>query len=158
MAHEINSFTPELSISLSRGGLVRINVKNIDNYWKDNAYDTYLAPRLLLSYGANYKNKQIFEMKTLEIQAGRIPSNYPMHFKIPLFLCAYKLKLSISAFNIHSKQWMQGSSPQIIQIPSIWSWNEYQIGDEVVFKPENEVITQNAAILDVLDDINYKLL
>eukprot|EP01084_Bolivina_argentea_P153579 267791_1 len=153
---EIKIFIPELTLEITRSALIHVTINNIKEYWKHNSFDLPIRSCLRLFYGFHQSNHQILsEIKI--IQVGRITRDGEFYLKPPLFLCGYKLSISISAINRKTEKFMDKSQIYITNIPSIWSLNEYKIGDEVVFKEENEAITRDATIVEVVADNKYKL-
>ena len=158
------SFIPEFSVDLSRGAVgafVRVTVTNIRGYFWNNPRNSPLEMRLRLTCGTKFAGDENYSnVRMLEIQSGRIPLKpfAPMYFKIMMFLRPHKLSLGIAAFNIQTDKWMPDSLPHFVDVPSIWTWNNYRIGEEIVFRPESGLITQKARITETLQDNRYKLL
>ena len=160
---QIVSFIPEVTVSLSRGGLVQITVTNIRKYWENNPPKCDFEHRLAVLFGVNFADSEHFtNIREIEIESGRIPpvNDYAMHLQAPRFLRPYRLGLSFSAFNTQTEQCMERGETHVVDVPSIWTLNDnqLQIGAEIEFKTESESTTESARIMEVLPDNKYKLL
>ena len=156
-------FIPDIeTCSETNNGILKINIKNIDELWLHNEYDQYQVylPCLKLFCKSIYDTniEKEIEWQTLDILIGNIKDEGIFFLLLEAQLDCYKFIFKLQAHDKIKNKWMTETKQYIVNVPSFQIDIEYQINEWVDFRKIGEFQPLSAQIIDINNETNmFKL-
>eukprot|EP01084_Bolivina_argentea_P079861 144756_1 len=150
------SFVPEIECNkISRNGRIQIHVLNFDKLLEHEKFDTPHDKCFQFIFKDTTENN---DWTGRDIKIGNVSNNGKFDVIFAIFLHDYTIQFTLRAINHRTREWLSFSSLITAHVPSMLIDTPFNIGDRVLFRPQQSIFGFIGRIEEALADNQYKIL